>query len=360
MQTSDPYLAGTGTSIHCIDPTEGDEEIPMLDFDEGTFVGGLTSAVGLRPEIEQFVDSQLVNAKNLFLIGSGGTFANMWPYEYLLRTRSTFPVTTWISSELVAAGDATLGSGSVALFTSVSGTTEDVLEAIKYCRDRGAYTVAFTGTADSPIAAAADQALIGFEEAWPFDLQLLLVLTRLLSARGEFDGYDRFVAELDAIPAALVDVANSTEERARAYAESHKNVPYYFVIGGGILWGAAYIYSMCVLEEMQWLKTTRVNSAEFFHGSLELLEEDTPVLILQGEDATRPLTDRAIEFAQRISKDVTVFDTKSYALEGISEEFRYLLGPAVIDTALKRLTKHLARVRNHPDSTRRYYRVLEY
>jgi fructoselysine-6-phosphate deglycase len=284
----------------------------------------------------------------------------MWPYEYTAKRLSPFPVRSAIASELVVSGDAILGANSAVVFTSVTGTSEDMLQAVEYVKAQGALTIGFTGAADNPLAVSVDVPLITQPKAWPFDIQMLLLLTRLLSNRGEFAGYDKLADELTALPAALVKVAADSEEKGRLFAEAHRDTDYHFLIGGGVLWASTYLYSMCVLEEMQWLRTTRVDSAEFFHGSLELLEKDTSVLILQGEDETRPLTERARAFATRISDDVTVFDVKDYELAGISQEFRGLLGPIVLDTALNRVTKHLARVRNHPDDTRRYYRVLDY
>ncbi|MFI7049567.1 SIS domain-containing protein [Streptosporangium sandarakinum] len=333
----------------------------MLRFNEPEFLSRTASAAALRPQIEELVD-RLVDEgfDNLLLVGAGGTYAQMWPYEHLARRSSTFDVRAAIAAELVVSGDARLGERSVVVFTSVSGTTEDSIRAIEYCKARGAYTIGFTGYPDSPIAKLVDAALVTEPETWPFDVQMLFFMGRLLSRRGEFDGYDKLADELADIPRILVDVAKQAEPVAAAFAEAHRNNDYHFLIGGGNLWGFTYLYSMCILEEMQWLRTTRVHSAEFFHGSLELLEEDTSVVIFQGEDETRALTDRAEAFAKRVSKDVTVFDTRDYPLDGISPEFRGLLSPLVLDTVLSRVSKHLERVRDHSLDLRRYYRVMDY
>ncbi|MEN3535516.1 SIS domain-containing protein [Microbispora sp. ZYX-F-249] len=333
----------------------------MLGFNEPEFLSQMASAVALRPQIEELVD-RLVDEgfDNLYLVGAGGTYAQMWPYERLARQRSTFDVRAVIAAELIAAGEAALGERSVAVFTSASGTTDDTVRAIEYCKAKGAHTIGITGYPESPVAQNVDTALITEPKAWPFDPQMLLLTTRLLSRRGEFDGYEKLAGELDGLPRILLEVARQTEPVAEKFADEHKDTGYYFLIGGGNLWSYTYLYSMCILEEMQWLHTTRVHSAEFFHGSLELLEEDTSVIVFQGEDEGRPLTDRAAAFAKRISKDVTVLDTKDYPLEGISPEFRGLLGPLVMDVATGRLSKHLERVRDHSLELRRYYRVMDY
>ncbi|MFG2266521.1 SIS domain-containing protein [Streptomyces sp. NPDC048720] len=333
----------------------------MLKFNEAEFVSQTESLLALRPGIEKTVDRLADEGyDNVLLVGAGGTYAQMWPYEHLARRSSLLPVRAAVAAELVVSGDARLGERTIAVFTSVSGTTDDSLRAIDYCKSRGAHTIGFTGYPDSPVARNVDTALVSEPKAWPFDVQLLLFMGRLLSRRGEFEGYERLAGELAALPRVLVDVARQAEPVASDFAEAHKDTDYHFLVGGGNLWGFTYLYSMCILEEMQWLRTTRVHSAEFFHGSLELLEEDTSVIVFQGEDETRALTDRAEAFARRVSKDVTVFDTRDYPLDGISPEFRGLLAPLVLDTVMDRVSKHLERVRDHSLDLRRYYRVMDY
>ena len=48
-------------------------------------------------------------------------------------------------------------------------------------------------------------------------------------------------------------------------------------IGSGALWGETILFSMCILEEMQWKRTRYITSADFFHGTLELVEPGVPV-----------------------------------------------------------------------------------
>jgi len=333
----------------------------MLGFDEAAFVKKIASTVSLRPQIEELVESLTARGfRNLYLIGAGGTYAAMWPYEHLATRHSTLPVKSVIAAELLLTGDANLGADSVAIFTSVSGTTDDSLRAIEYCKERGVYTIGFTGYPESPLAEAVDIALISEPKAWPFDMQMLLFMTRLFSVRGEFTGYEKFADEFAAIPEILVEVSRQAEPVAEAFASTHKDSDFHFLVGTGNLWGFTYLYSMCILEEMQWLRTTRVHGAEFFHGSLELIEKDTSLILFVGEDETRPLMDRVVNFSQKYSDDVNIFDTKDYPLTGISPEFRGLLAPLVLDTVMDRVSKHLEKERNHSLDLRRYYRVVEY
>ena len=69
--------------------------------------------------------------------------------------------------------------------------------------------------------------------------------------------------------------------------------------------------------------------------------------------------DRVYNFAIKISKEVAVFDTRTVELP-VDEKYRQYLSPLVIYTMLERLSCHLEKERNHPLTTRRFYRQLQY
>lgn len=331
----------------------------VLKFNEEEFLEQISSAAGLRNQIEGVVESLLDRGvKNIYFIGSGGSYADMLPYEYLMRSRSTMPARSAIGPEFALAPDATFGEGSLAVFGSATGTTDDVNKVIEFAKSKGAYTIGFTGEAESPFAKALDHVFLSSSHS--YDVQLLLFLAKLMSKRGEFADYEMFADQLALLPSLLLDVATQAEPAAEAFAEKHKNTDYHFLVGSGNVWGYTYLYSMCVLEECQWLHTTRVHAAEFFHGSLELIEKDTSVILFIGEDETRPLMDRVEKFATKYSDDVSTFDTADYPLTGIDAQYRALLSPLVIGTIAGRISKHLEKVRDHDLSLRRYYRVVEY
>ncbi|HWT31960.1 MAG TPA: sugar isomerase, partial [Propylenella sp.] len=55
-----------------------------------------------------------------------------------------------------------------------------------------------------------------------------------------------------------------------------------------------------------------------------------------------------------------VFDTAEFDLPGISAETRAFISPVLLATALERLSAHLEVKRNHPLTTRRYYKRVAY
>jgi fructoselysine-6-phosphate deglycase len=111
---------------------------------------------------------------------------------------------------------------------------------------------------------------------------------------------------------------------------------------------------------MQWIRTRPVHASDFFHGTLELVEKDVSVIVLTGEDEARPLSQRVERFAPRFTDKVQILDTKDFQLPEISDSTRALISPVLLATVFERLSAHLEVLRNHPLTTRRYYKRLEY
>ena len=135
---------------------------------------------------------------------------------------------------------------------------------------------------------------------------------------------------------------------------------YHIVTSAGGGFAPAWYVSMCILEEMQWLKTRPVHAADFFHGAFELVEKGVSLIVLKAEDHTRALSTRVEAFARQYTDRLTVLDAASCGMPGLSPETRALISAIILATLLERLTAHLAVARNHPLNMRRYYRKVAY
>jgi fructoselysine-6-phosphate deglycase len=337
----------------------------MLNFDEARFLRIQSGAVELARPIDETIGRLLAAGKeNIFFLGTGGAAILMQPAAQLLERSSTFPVYTDLSAELVLNGSRHLGPRSIAVIPSRSGTTKESVEVLAYCKSKGAMVVSLTAHAGTPLAEGADHAFVNFAEddtsSESFYLQSLLIALSLMKHRQEYDAYDSVVAELTALPALLIEVKRAFELRAAKLAETIKGASYHIISGAGTTWPEAYYYGMCILEEMQWIRTRPVHASDFFHGTLELVEKGVSLLLFKGEDACRPLVERIEAFAPGYTDKLSVLDTKEMALPGMSARVRALISPVLLATVLERVNAHLEVLRNHPLTTRRYYKRVEY
>lgn len=337
----------------------------MLNFDEDRFLRIESGAVAAGVQLRE-VTATLLNAgaSNVFFLGAGGAGVLMQPAAQLLDRLGPLPTRVVHAAEILAVPWPALGPKSIVVVPSLSGTTPEAVAVLKYAKALGASTITLTGHADSPVAELADHNVTNFAEddtsSESFYVQSLLFALAVLEHEKVFTELDRVIRELETLPRLLLDVKRAFEDRAAELAEQFKDIDYHIITGAGGAWTEAWYYGTCILEEMQWIKTRPIHAADFFHGTLELLEEDTSLIILKGEDESRELVDRVEAWAPKVSHRVTVLDSAEFELAGLSKDVRAMISPAVLATMLERLSAHLEVLRDHPLTTRRYYRRMEY
>lgn len=337
----------------------------MLNFDKDRFVRIQSGAVSIADDVRALMGKLVSEGiERLFFMGTGGVQLLTLPAIDVAQRLSTFPVSAAFPAQVVLNPPAGLNDKAVAVIPSLSGTTKESVALLAFLKARGVRTITLTGHRDTPLAREADYNFTNFAEddtsSEMFYLQTLLIVLALLEARGDYDGYAATAAELKRLPELLAGAKAAYEDTAAALAATIRDENYHIFTGAGSVWPEAYYYGMCILEEMQWIRTRPVHAADFFHGTLELVEPGVSVFVFKGEDACRPLSDRVENFARRYTDRVRVVDAAAAELPGLSPAVRALISPVVLATLLERLSAHLEVLRQHPLTTRRYYKRVEY
>ncbi|MCP2370845.1 fructoselysine-6-phosphate deglycase [Agromyces terreus] len=267
-------------------------------------------------------------------------------------------------AELVITGSVHLGPKTLVVIPSLSGTTAESIELLRFARSAGAFVLTLTGHAATPLAQEADANLTSFAaddtSSETFTVQALLIALSILDSVDDYTEARRLRSDLAGLPGALLGIKRRFEERAAELAQIIAGSDFHIITGAGGSWPEAFYYGMCILEEMQWIRTRPVHASDFFHGTLELLESGVSVIALKGEGPGRSLVERVEAFVPSITDTLTVIDTADFELPGFSPELRALLAPTLLATALERVSAHLEVLRDHPLSTRRYYRRIQY
>lgn len=331
----------------------------MVKFDEKKQIESVQNALALRGQIENVVDAICDKGfRNLYFLGIGGTWASAMQAEVHMKERSALWLQSLLSSEYNVVGDRCLGEGSVVIFSSVTGTTVEVVESVKKAKAAGAIIFGFVDTPNTPLYDLSDYVISYTANE---QLKLFMVADRFMFNHGEFPEYDRYYGELDRyLAAALVETEKLADAFGRAFAEKHHDDAMHYFIGCGNQYGKTYSYAMCYWEEQHWLRSKSIHAGEFFHGTLEVIDRDTPVTLFLGEDAQRPLAERVARFLPSVCANYTLIDSKDYPLTGISPEFRGNLSHLVVHAVTQRIDAHIERINCHPMQIRRYYRQWEY
>lgn len=331
----------------------------MLNFDEAKVRQDHQNGVDMIPEVEKVVDQICDEGyDNIFLFGIGGTLLYAGQIMHTAKQLGcSLPLYLENATDFLYEGNKKFTKNSVVVIASLSGNTIEVEAAIDKAHEVGARVIGYVEVPESPLAKKVDHLVttVGGEYYWWYT-----VVLRFMKNAGEFDAYDNLTSQMKNLPDAVVQIYKDADEEMKNYAEKYCDEPITYLVGSGNLEDWAVCYGMCIMEEMQWMRTRPISAANFFHGTLEVIERDIPVILIKGEDKTRPEMDRVEKFVNRVSAKVTVFDTKKFALPGIDEEFRGVLSPIVMRSAFMRLNVHLEHCRRHPIDIRRYYKALKY
>lgn len=331
----------------------------MLNFDEAKVRQDHQNGVDMIPEVEKVVDQICDEGyDNIFLFGIGGTLLYAGQIMHTAKQLGcSLPLYLENATDFLYEGNKKFTKNSVVVIASLSGNTIEVEAAIDKAHEVGARVIGYVEVPESPLAKKVDYLVttVGGEYYWWYT-----VVLRFMKNAGEFDAYDKLTSQMKNLPDAVVQIYKDADEEMKNYAEKYCDEPITYLVGSGNLEDWAVCYGMCIMEEMQWMRTRPISAANFFHGTLEVIERDIPVILIKGEDKTRPEMDRVEKFVNTVSAKVTVFDTKKFALPGIDEEFRGVLSPIVMRSAFMRLNVHLEHCRRHPIDIRRYYKALKY
>ena len=337
----------------------------MIKFDRQQKIDSVNGALALRPQIEKIVDEFTAQGNDaIYFLGIGGTWAAALQVETYMKGKSSLPVFVENAAEYVTTGNRRITDKTLIVFSSVTGSTQEMVDGVAKAKAAGARIFGFIDRPDAPMVKQCDWCI-----SYPANEQLkfFMLANYMMYKNGEFPEYERCNAEMEAhLAAGLADIEVQVDDWAAAYAaakyqqlKENPDKPHYFV-GSGTQWGATYSYAMCYWEEQMWIRTRAVTAGEFFHGMLEVIDAETPVTLFIGEDAQRPLAERVANFLPKVCRNYTVIDSAAYDLPGISPEFRGSVAHLILRAVNNRVDVHMEKELCHPRDTRRFYRQFPY
>jgi len=312
------------------------------------------------------VAAERASVTDIFFVACGGSNALLMSGQYAVeREAETIASFSFSSAEFLARKPKRLGKNSIVILCSHSGNTPETVAAATFAREAGALTIAFTHLEGSPLDQAAEATIlyqfnpqsVSVDHAAPLLMRLVF---GILEAREGNTKRATVDAALTGISERIDGVIASHAKSIAAWAESYKRAPVIYTMGSGANWGAAYSFSICILQEMQWVHTAAIHSGEYFHGPFEITDFDTPFIILKGLGNARKMDERAVKFAKKYSRCLLVLDALEFDLEAKAGDVAEYLTPMLFTALLRAYAVALADRRGHPLTVRRYMWRMEY
>lgn len=299
----------------------------------------------------------------IYLVGCGGPNRAMLTVEYWIEHFSKgIEVRRFFPAEFMTMNPKRLDGRTLVVLGSKSGTTPETLQAAEFVRDKPCRVIAITENGESALAQAVRKPLLMGASSGGASMFMLLqaLVGGIMVEKDGWELFDPLMSSLHAMPKVMADVSAISDRRSAEDARLLKDDRILYHAAAGPMFSTAYVWGVCVLMEMQWMHSVALEAAEFFHGPFEIVDQNTPIVLMKGEDPSRPLMDRVERFCKKYTERLFIYDTADYEMSGIDPRIRPIVGPNVLQSALRRVSDRLAVWHNHPLTTRRYMWKTEY
>lgn len=339
----------------------------MYHFDKKAYDEQAQAVLHLLPQIEKAADDVIaLGFDNILLLGVGGTYLEWESVRACIGRKTDYPLYVENAAEfLIKKNLDYLTEKTLVIAPSVSGDTKEILQAVSFCKEKGTKVLGFTKNTETPLGKMLDYFLaLDTHFCENFYIEYYTLLLCIMTKLGKAEGYDLWKEQLPNVYKELLRHYESFDPTAKEIVHKYHKAPYSIWVGSGpAMWYCVEMMTMCLLEEMQWIRVRPVTSPHFFHGTIEMVEDGVPVFLTKGIDEYRALDQRVEDFLNHYNPtdSTVVFDMAKYPIHGLDSQFDDIAAVLVFAALiLDRIPKYYEFYNGHSLAFRRYYRQLDY
>lgn len=310
-------------------------------------------------KIDRAVDAIISeNITHLYFVGCGSSKAVGDAAKYIADKYSTICVNSYTGWEFVDSTPRSVGKNAMVVLTSQSGKTEEVVEALRSAKKLGALTVGVCNSAKGNPLGEESDITIDYNADAMWECQLIITYSlvgRYVQKTQPDDSVAKLLEDMKKLPEVLKYHIENYEDKALDITKGLTHWKGFYTIAGGPLTSLAYKEGIITNMEFMWGHGAVIQSGEFRHGPLEIVDEKVTFVFLVGTDASRHITERAMNFVKKYEGEYISFDYKDFSM-GLHED----LAPMVMFVPMEWFSYYFAVVRDHNPDDRRYYGVVEY
>ncbi|MHB8568154.1 MAG: glutamine--fructose-6-phosphate transaminase (isomerizing) [Nitrososphaerales archaeon] len=257
------------------------------------------------PEDIELFSSQIKETKSLFITGCGTSYNAGLLLKYLLAKTAKVKSDVFLSSEIDQHKDL-MNEDAVLLAISQSGETADVLEAVSEAKSRGTTVLSIVNVMGSSLTRESKKTLftrcgpeVGVAATKSFTSQVALMSLVSSSVAG------RSANDLSYLPL-YVERMLRQEKHVSEIVSKYVDANDFYFIGRGDHFPVAAEGAL-KMKELSYVHAEGMAAGELKHGTLALIEEGTPVVLINPPDDTYSHTlNNAMELRSRGAKIIGI------------------------------------------------------
>ncbi|MCO5997897.1 SIS domain-containing protein [Actinoallomurus rhizosphaericola] len=334
----------------------------MLDIDPKTIDFLVTdSMVGeaehliadILPQLDAILDQTPEPISRVYFVACGSPLCACQTAAMLFERYSSVPCRCFSGWDFLDQRPAVLDGSTLVVGVSDSGNSEEVATSLTEARRAGAPTIGVTKNPTGNLVAEAADAVVAYEGGCIWVLHTLIayaIAIGVIERAGEGEAVAEIKADMPKVPGVLQRLMTTVEPRSKELGLRASEWPFIYTVAGGNLLPLGYKEGVITMLEFTWTHGSALNSSEFRHGPLEVVDADVPYVFLLGNDPSRHTTERCIRFVEKLSEKVVVFDVAELDT-GLHEAY----DPIALFVPLEFFYLYLSLGKGHNPDDRRYY-----
>lgn len=271
------------------------------------------------------------NINKIYIIACGTAYHAGLQGQFALQKIAKLDSATDIASEF-RYSDPFVDEKTMVIFVSQSGETSDTLAALKEAKVKGALTIAVTNVVGSTISREAHKTIytmagpeiaVASTKAYTTQVTIFYLLALYMAELRKViskEKYEEYLSEIKNMPEKIQNILDNCE-KIKTAAEYFKDRTNGFFIGRGLDYKVAVEGSLKI-KEVSYVHTEAFASGELKHGTIALIEEGTPVVVIATQ---KNLIDKSVsnikEVKARGAYIITVGFEDEENLKNVSDNF---------------------------------------
>lgn len=271
------------------------------------------------------------NINKIYIVACGTAYHAGLQGQFALQKIAKLDSIADIASEF-RYNDPFIDEKTMVVFVSQSGETSDTLAALKEAKSKGALTIAVTNVVGSTISREAHKTIytmagpeiaVASTKAYTTQVTIFYLFALYMAELRKViskEKYEEYLSEIKNMPEKIQDILDNCEEIKTA-AEYFKDRTNGFFIGRGLDYKVAVEASLKI-KEVSYVHTEAFASGELKHGTIALIEEGTPVVVIATQ---KNLIDKSVsnikEVKARGAYIITVGFDDEKNLKNVSDNF---------------------------------------
>ncbi|WP_414839564.1 glutamine--fructose-6-phosphate transaminase (isomerizing) [Carnobacterium sp. TMP28] len=296
-----------GTIIH---RTPYTAEINLVDLDLGTYPYYMAKEIDEQPavlrkiiqayqnkqgqfELDKTIISSIENSDRIYIIACGTSYNAGWVGKQLLENLAHIPTEVHLASEF-GHNMPILTKKPFFIFLSQSGETADSRQVLVKINAMDFPSLTLTNVAGSTLSREADFTLllhagpeiaVASTKAYTAQITVLAALSEAIARVNGVAGDSNMAHELGIVATGMERILSekaTIEQLATDFLSTSRNA---FYIGRGIDYYVV-MEAALKLKEVSYVQTEGFAAGELKHGTIALIEENTPVIAIITDKAT--------------------------------------------------------------------------